>query len=219
MNIDLSRIIGAVTRSVLHGERDGRPTHIVVASRIYPTGVEDAWDALTSPERIPRWFLPITGDLRLGGRFQLQGNADGEILRCDRPSHLAVTWEYGGSASWVDVRLTAEGAERTRLELRHEAPATGEFWDQFGPGAGGVGWDLALMGLDLYLEGRALDPAAAAAFLGTPEGKRLVELSSDDWCRASIAAGTPRDAAEGAAARTTAAYTGASSEEHAAPAP
>jgi uncharacterized protein YndB with AHSA1/START domain len=213
MSIDISRIIGAVTRSVLHGERDGRPTHIVVATRSYPTDVEDAWDAITSRERIPRWFLPITGELRLGGRYQLEGNAGGEILRCDRPSHLAVTWVFNGETSWVDVRLTAEGAARTRLELRHEAHVPVEFWDQFGPGAVGVGWDLALLGLELYLQGAPMDPAAAQAFHGTPEGRQLVAQASADWCRASIAAGTAREAAEAAAARTTAFYTGASGED------
>lgn len=37
------------------------------------------WDACTDPERIPRWFLPISGDLRLNGRYQLEGNAGGAI--------------------------------------------------------------------------------------------------------------------------------------------
>ena len=31
---------------------------------------------------------PISGDLRLGGRYQLQGNAGGEILVCEPPQHL-----------------------------------------------------------------------------------------------------------------------------------
>ena len=32
-----------------------------------------------------RWFLPVTGDLRVGGRFATEGNADGEIRECERP--------------------------------------------------------------------------------------------------------------------------------------
>ena len=44
------------------------------------------WDACTDPERIGRWFLPVSGDLRLGGRYQLEGNAGGEILRCEPPT-------------------------------------------------------------------------------------------------------------------------------------
>src|SRR5689334_13249874 len=101
MKIDVAGLIGAVERSVRDGEREGRATRSVVASRVYDTGVEDAWDALTNKERIPRWFLPISGELRLHGRYQLQGNAGGEITRCEPPHALDVTWEFGGELSWV----------------------------------------------------------------------------------------------------------------------
>ena len=60
--------------------------------------------------RIPRWFLPLSGELRLGGRYQLPGNVGGENLTCDVPRHLAVTWEFGGGVSWVDVRLSKDTA-------------------------------------------------------------------------------------------------------------
>jgi hypothetical protein len=30
---------------------------------------------LHRPRAHRRWFLPVTGDLRVGGRFQLEGNA------------------------------------------------------------------------------------------------------------------------------------------------
>jgi len=142
MKFDIARCIGAVTREVASREHEGKPARVVVASRSYDGAIEDVWDALTNAERIPRWFLPISGDLRLGGRFQLQGNAGGEILRCEPPRLLAVTWEFGGSMSWVTVTLALEGAGATRLELEHMMPAGGEHWEQFGPGAVGVGWDL-----------------------------------------------------------------------------
>ena len=29
----------------------------------YATDADDLWDAVTNGERIPRWFLPISGDL------------------------------------------------------------------------------------------------------------------------------------------------------------
>ena len=79
MHFDVARHVGAVTRKVEAREHDGRPAHAVIATRTYPTDIDDAWDALTSAERIPRWFMPIEGDLRLGGRYQLQGNA-GEMV-------------------------------------------------------------------------------------------------------------------------------------------
>ena len=63
--------------------------------RDYDAPIEDVWDALTNPERIGRWFLPISGDYRLGGRYQFEGNAGGEIVACERPNRLKVTWVYG----------------------------------------------------------------------------------------------------------------------------
>jgi uncharacterized protein YndB with AHSA1/START domain len=209
MKFELSRQIGAVTRAVENRTYEGR---VVVASRTYDTTVEDLWDALTSKERIPRWFLPVSGDLRLGGRYQLEGNAGGTITRCEPPRVVGVTWEYGGQLSWVEVRLEPAGAEKTHLELEHIAHVPDELWDQFGPGAVGVGWDMALAGLATHIEtGEANDPKAAMAWLGSDDGKQFVHRSSDDWRRASVAAGTDEAAASAAAARTTAAYTGADS--------
>lgn len=212
MTFDIPAQIGAVTRSLARGERGGRPTRVLVATRTYPTDVEDLWDAITSAERIPRWFLPITGDLRLGGRYQLQGNAGGEITRCDRPHHLAVTWEMRGDVSWVDVRLSAED-RGARLELTHEAVVPEELWGQFGPGGVGIGWDLGLLGLYQYLTSReAVDPAKFAAWSASEEGKGFMRGSSDGWCQASIADGTDAAQAKAAAATVLAMYTGGEGE-------
>ena len=41
------------------------------SSQKKPVENRDLWEALTSAERIPRWFAPVSGDLRLGGRFQV----------------------------------------------------------------------------------------------------------------------------------------------------
>jgi len=209
MQFDVPRQIGAVTRTLESRLRDGRPARVVVAARTYDTTVEDLWDALTSKERIPRWFLPVSGDLRLGGRYQLHGNAGGTITRCEPPRVVAMTWEYGGDVSWVEVTLEPTPDGRAHLELEHVAHVPDDRWDQFGPGAVGVGWDTALLGLGAHVEtGASVDPRDAMAWLMSDNGKDFVRRSSDDWCRASIAAGTDPDAARAAAARTTAAYTG-----------
>ncbi|MGH9223767.1 MAG: hypothetical protein ACRD2W_08260 [Acidimicrobiales bacterium] len=55
--------------------RRSETERVVSISRTYDTTVEDLFDACTSAERIPRWFLPVTGNLRVGGRYQLAGNA------------------------------------------------------------------------------------------------------------------------------------------------
>jgi len=210
MASDIGGIIGAVTRAVTRREHNGRPAHVIVASRSYDTAPEDVWDAITNPGRIPRWFLPVSGDLRLGGRYQLQGNAGGEITRCEPPRHLAVTWEYAGAVSWVTVELSDDGQGGTHLSLEHLAHLDDHAkWEEFGPGAVGVGWDMTLMGLDRHLaSGATVDRQQAMAWLGSPEGRDFIRHSSDDWCRASIASGTEEVAAKAAAQRTTAAYTG-----------
>src|SRR5262245_54318494 len=118
-----SNALGAEFRRFEEREYQGKPARVVIASRIYDTDREDLWDALTSRERIPRWFLPIVGELKLGGRYQLQGNAGGTITRCDPPGALDLTWEFGGGLSWVTVRLEPEG-KRTQLTLEHIVSAS-----------------------------------------------------------------------------------------------
>ena len=208
-DIDVSRYVGAVTREVHTREHQGRPARVAVATCAYDTAIDDLWDAITNPERIGRWFLPVSGVLRQGGRYQLQGNAGGEILACSPPQTLSLTWEFGGQMSWVNVQLTEMSDGGTRLRLEHIAHVPEEFWNQYGPGAVGVGWDLALLGLRLHLEtGATLDAKQGAEWPTTPEGREFVGRSSEDWRRASIAAGTPEQAARDAAVRTTAFYTG-----------
>jgi uncharacterized protein YndB with AHSA1/START domain len=210
-DLDVLRYIGAVTREIRTREYEGRPARVLLATCVYDTTTDDVWDAITNPERIQRWFLPISGDLRLGGRYQLEGNAGGEITTCDPPRMLNVTWEYAGQVSWVQVSLAELSDGGTSLRLEHIAHVPDDFWNQYGPGAVGVGWDLAMLGLGRHLEtGASIDPKEAADFHMTEGGKDFIIRSSDEWCRASIAAGTPEAAARDAAGRTTAFYTGQS---------
>src|SRR5262245_59851375 len=164
MNIDSLATVDLVSREVRSGSRDGAPTKIAIARRTYPTGQADLWDPVTNVERIPRWFLPISGELQVGGRYQLRGNAGGVVERCDEPESFAVTWEYASNVSWLEVTLIPVD-DGTTLELAHEAHVDPEFAKQFGPGAVGVGWDLGLLGLGLHIEsGAPVDPAEGAAF-------------------------------------------------------
>lgn len=205
--IDPIRSAGLVGREVRTGARDGQPTKTAIAHRRYAADRSDVWDALTNPERLPRWFLPISGDLAVGGRYQLEGNAGGVVERCEEPEHLAVTWEYGDQVSWLQVHLH-EADDGTTLELVHEAPVDPDMWEQFGPGAVGVGWDLALLGLDRHLaSGATLDPAEAEAWTIGPEGVQFVQRASDEWAQAAIDDGDEPDRARAAARATLAFYT------------
>ena len=173
MEIDVARVLGLVTRSVRNFEKDGKAASAVTLTRLYDTDVDDLWDALTSKERVPRWFLPVEGDLQLGGRYQLKGNAGGTITACTPPRHFAATWEFGGATSWIDVRLAAE-RDKARLTLEHTAIIE-DHWNQFGPGAVGIGWDLALAGLERYLAtGASVDHETAEAWMGSPDGKEFM---------------------------------------------
>jgi uncharacterized protein YndB with AHSA1/START domain len=187
---------------------DGAEAHVLSIARTYAGDVEDIWGAVTEAERIARWFMPVSGDLKVGGRYQLQGNAEGEVLTCEPPTSYSVTWEYGGDVSWVEVELTPVAGDRTRFELRHIA-RPGDHWKTYGPGAVGIGWDLGLYGLAKHLAtGEPLDQAAEAAWLATEDGRRLMTASGEGWYAADVARGTDPATARAAADHTIAAYLG-----------
>ena len=111
--IDIVREIEAVQREVGSGRIPAGEGRTVRLRRTYEAPIDDVWDALTNPERIGRWFLPISGDIRLGGRYQFEGNAGGEILECDRPRRVRVTWVYGEMPSAADGTTSRPSASGT----------------------------------------------------------------------------------------------------------
>ena len=206
MKFDVDNHLGAVERSVSWLERDGQSASAVTLSRSFATTVDDLWDAVTNGERIPRWFSPVSGDLQLGGRYQLEGNAGGTITACEPPSHFALTWEFYGT-SWVEVRVADGGDGGARLTLSHIAHLS-DHWDQYGPGAAGVGWEMGLLGLALHIAQPDAPKPDEAAFAASPDGKAFITGSSEGWEQAAVAAGTDPETAHAAATRTTAFYTG-----------
>jgi uncharacterized protein YndB with AHSA1/START domain len=206
--IDIVREIEAVQRSVGTGRLGDGEGRAVRLQRTYDSPIDDVWDALTTPERISRWFLPISGDYRVGGRYQLEGNAGGRILDCDRPHRLRVSWEYGaaadaGPASEVELRLTPAG-EGTTVELEHVAIVPDEMWEQFGPGAVGVGWDGGVLGLTLHLRGGSVDDPIA--WQVSEEGRAFNTRSSIAWGAAYEASGADPAVVATAVTNTTAFY-------------
>ena len=207
---DARQHISTVRRTLGSRTLDAGEARVSVISQVYDTDLDDLWDVVTNPERIARWFVPVEGELKQGGHYQLQGNAGGTITRCDRPRGYAATWEFGGMVSWIEVRLTPEGADRTRFELEHVAHVDDGMWDQYGPGATGLGWDSALWGLAKHLSAPAAVPdnADVAAWLASDEGKALLRASADGWAAAEVAAGGDPATAERHADTSYAAYTG-----------
>lgn len=196
--------LGAATRTVTTVTRDDAELRLVTVSRTYDATPDEVWAALVDPERIPRWLGPVEGDLRVGGRFALEGNASGDITTCDRPERLSVTWEHGGDTSWVDVSLrpTPDG---TVLQLDHSFAVT-DHYRRYGPGATGIGWELALMGLSLHLADPTFaHPAPDELPPGLAEFNRAAATA---WGEAAVAGGDDAAEADLAARRCAAAYTG-----------
>jgi uncharacterized protein YndB with AHSA1/START domain len=188
--IDIASQLKAIHRQVerqLPTDGSGEVVSVLLR-RGYDAPIGDVWDAVTQPDRIKRWFMPISGDLRVGGSFQLEGNAGGEILSCEPPRLLKVS--FGGPTSIVELRLTPDGDSDTVLELEHTVPIE---MAQSGAGAlwVGPGWDGALLGLGLFLRGEAVgDPVAAAH---SPEALEFSKQSVHAWAEVIKDSGTATD--------------------------
>lgn len=184
--LDIAHHLQATQREVaIRKESGSAETVAVVLRRTYAADVDDVWNAVTDPERVRRWFMPLTGDLREGGDFQLEGNAGGRILACEPPSRLRVT--FGGPDSVVELRLIPDGAGSTVLELDHEVPLA-----MAGSGAGalfvGPGWDGAFLAIGLYLAGEVADDPVAAA--NSPEAQEFSRAAVFAWVAAVEESGT-----------------------------
>lgn len=179
---DMLEELAAIHRDVVRDDRS--ETVSVKLTRTYDADADDVWDALTNPERLPRWFYPVSGKLEPGGSFQFEGHAGGDIRHCHRPNSLEVT--FGAPDSVIEVRL-AESGDTTTLELTHTVPLA-----MAGSGAGalfvGPGWDGALLGLGIHLRGEAVgDPLEAA---NSPEVIEFNRGSISRWTDAIEASGT-----------------------------
>jgi uncharacterized protein YndB with AHSA1/START domain len=206
---DLLEELKAGRRTVGDGTLPAGDARVVTLSRAYPAPIDDVWSALTEPERIARWFLPVTGDLRPGGTYQLEGNAGGEIRVCDPPRRLQLTWIFGEppgpeDSSIVEVGLAPSEDGGTTLTLEHTAVVPPEMWDEYGPGGVGVGWDLALLGLGAHVAGIDLgDPAALET---DPAMQAVMVASSEAWGAALQASGVDEATVARLVAATSAFY-------------
>jgi uncharacterized protein YndB with AHSA1/START domain len=157
-----------IEREVRHRRIGAGEARVAVIRRRYAAPVDDVWNACTVPDRLDRWFLPVSGDLRAGGTFALAGNAGGEIRRCEPPHRLSLTWVYGDRpVDEVELTLTPDG-DGTLLELEHatvlgEVEYEGTLVDVI---AGvGAGWELPLHNaLPAYLRGELPDRPAVEWF-------------------------------------------------------
>ncbi|WP_425364923.1 SRPBCC domain-containing protein [Georhizobium profundi] len=118
------------------------------------------WTACSSPSQrfCPR-ASPIVrrlaASLAPGGRYTLtRSSTEGTILECEPDRRLAITWEYQGDVSRVDVDLVPANKKWTMLRVSHHV-LPNDHWETYGPAAAGVGWEESLRALSLYLAGDA----------------------------------------------------------------
>ena len=164
-----------------------------------------------SPRTMERTVEPTTVGGRLDGslRFRRAGRCRSasacRSFQCRRPIgfQFRLTYERNKKSMML--------VDRAHLTLTHTAPAS-EHWDEYGPGAVGVGWELATMGLAIHLAQPTTPKPDEVTFATSPDGKAFIAGSSEGWRRGAVASGTDPDAARAAPRRTTAFYTGETSE-------
>ena len=203
----ISDFHSSVDRNVEIVTIDGQPGRIVTIKRQFPTSVENLWETVTTAERIKRWFAPVNGDFKLGGRFQIEGNASGEVQSCQVLSNYSVTWEIFGDVSWVTLKIHQDEENAIALSLSHKMKHS-PHWDHYGSGATGVGWEYAFLGLYLYLTEPETPQLTDEQFAPSEDGKFFFEHGSNGWRDASVKAGEIKEEAEKRARATTAFYTG-----------
>jgi uncharacterized protein YndB with AHSA1/START domain len=147
--------------------------------RTYDAPIQDVWSACTDPDRLRRWYVPVTGDLRVGGRFEQVNMGSGEILECEAPSHLRLS--LGGGADEIELWLRATDDGMTELELQHattiaEHEIGGQMYDAVF--CMGGGYYPRLYALHLHLHGELPAEWDPAAFHLVPELRPAIERGS-----------------------------------------
>ncbi|SCL30235.1 hypothetical protein [Micromonospora inyonensis] len=95
--------LAAVHRQLRKRSLPAGEPHAVVLRRRYAAEIDDVWDAVTSAERLSRWFLPVSGDLRLtpgpagDTEFELVHTAivDEVFFSTYGPGATGVGWDLG----------------------------------------------------------------------------------------------------------------------------
>ena len=163
-----------------HRAIDAGEARVAVFTRTYETTIDDLWDACTDPERLKRWYTPVTGDFRVGGTFEQVNMGSGTIVDCEAPRLLRVS--LGGGVDEIELRLSP-GAEpgTTTLELQHATTLDaheigGEMYDAIF--CMGGGYYPRLLALDLHLRGTLPDDYDSSAFHLNPEMRPAIDRGS-----------------------------------------
>jgi uncharacterized protein YndB with AHSA1/START domain len=164
-----------VHRRIAAGE-----ARVAVFTRHYQTPIEDLWDACTNPERLQRWYVPVSGDFRVGGTFEQPPMGSGTILACHPPERLKLS--LGSGADEIDLLLSpGPDPGTTTLELQHATTLDaheigGQMFDAIY--CMGGGYYPRLLALDRHLRGTLPDEYDSTAFHLRPDMRDTIERGS-----------------------------------------
>jgi len=120
----------------------------LVYDAVYATDVDDLWAAVTERDRLARRMGDYSGDLRLGGQWQV-ADADGHgawghgtVTACDPRRTFTTLWQADGEEPTELVVRLEPVAGGTRLVLEHTGVR---------PISYGAGWQTYLEALDGHL--------------------------------------------------------------------
>lgn len=154
---------------------------VAVFTRVYETTPEDLWDSCTSPERLSRWYTHVSGDLRLGGRFEQAQMGGGTIIACDAPSFLKLSLGDRG-ADEIEVRISPGPDDGTAtLEIQHATTLDtheigGQMYDAIF--CMGGGYYPRLLALDLLVRGELPEDYDSTAFHLNPAMRPAIDRGS-----------------------------------------
>lgn len=138
---------------------------------VYDTGIDDLWEACTTPERLARWIAQVSGDLRVGGTIQATFTSTwtgpARIEACDAPHHLLLRTEPGTAEEGeLEAWLSAEG-DKTRLVVEDRGLAVDKLHFH------GAGWQAHLEDLRRALAtGASVHPDGWSDQRPSPDWKR-----------------------------------------------
>jgi len=133
----------------LFGQRS-EGTFTVSVQRTIRATPDRAFDALTQPDVLSRWFTTSAqADLRVGGRYANADGDQGEFVIFDRPQRLRFTWDNPEHCpnTLVEVVLTEKPGGSVTVRLEHS-----RIRSQAGYLDMKEGWTWAMDSLKSYLE-------------------------------------------------------------------
>lgn len=149
-------------------------TRSVLMARTVPAPVEAVWTAVTDADRLPQWLGTPQGRLEYGEMFTLYG-ATCQVVRCDPPRLLELSWTLMGETNTVRLTVTDRPAG-TEVVVEHAGIRNPALLG-YGPS-----WEERLAHLEEHLRGQQVpqhDCAALEALL-RPRWWALSTTSSGD---------------------------------------